>query len=149
MRNKVFLRIIIGFILGAIIGNLIALFTNNFKIVAVEFEESVGIVWAVILQTLFSGLMGMSGIGGMSVYEKEEWGLLKATLIHYLMILIADLLSFFILKWLPFTFINFLIIFGVCTITFFIIWLIMYLRWKKIVKEMNEDLDTYKNNLND
>lgn len=51
---------------------------------------------------------------------------------------------FTILQWVPFTFVNCLVIAVIVIVVFAIIWLIMYLMWKNEVQKMNEDLKAYR-----
>ena len=148
MKNKLVKLMIIGFILGIIVGNLIALLTSFFddsvRIVAKELSDSLGLGWAIFLQTILSGIFGLVCFGGVYFYEIESWSLLASTIAHFISMLITAFITAFTLRWIPFTWYGFLIIFGYILICFFIVWFIMYFRWKKNIKEMNEDLQKYK-----
>ncbi|HHX70117.1 MAG TPA: DUF3021 domain-containing protein [Gallicola sp.] len=149
MKRKLIIRIILGFIVGAIIGNLITLLVNlgygeKASIVSPHQVEAIGKLWAIILQTILSGLLGVTGVGGIYFYDIESWSLLKSTIAHSLSILIGFIVVFPVLKWVPFTFWSCLIIAIIVSVVYALIWLIMYLIWKKEVEKMNEDLKSYK-----
>ncbi|NMA05485.1 MAG: DUF3021 domain-containing protein [Acholeplasmataceae bacterium] len=150
MKRKLIIRIVIGFIVGAIMGNLITLFVNlgygeGAKVVSEHQVEAFGgYGLAVIFQTLLSGLLGILCIGGISFYDIESWSLLKATIAHSMSILFGFILVFTLLKWVPATLISCLVIATIVIVIYALIWLIMYLIWKKEVEKMNEDLKAYK-----
>ncbi len=149
MKRKIIIRLILGFIVGAIMGNLITLLVNlgygeAVSVVSPHQVEALGHSLAIVLQTILSGLLGVVCIGGISFYDIESWSLLKATIAHSVPILIGFILVFTILQWVPFTFVNCLIIAVIVIVVYAIIWLIMYLMWKNEVKKMNEDLKAYR-----
>ena len=148
MKNKLVKRMIIGFVLGITVGNLIAFLTSFFddsvRLVAKELSDSLGLGWAIVVQSILSGIFGLVCFGGISFYEIESWGLLASTVAHFVSMLVSALITAFTLRWIPFKWYGFLIIFGYILICFFIVWFIMYFRWKKNIKEMNEDLQKYK-----
>ncbi|MGI6781725.1 MAG: DUF3021 domain-containing protein [Acholeplasmataceae bacterium] len=149
MKKILIIRIVLGFIVGAIMGNLITLLVNlgygeGASVVSPHQVEALGEVLAIILQTILSGLLGIIGFGGISFYDIESWSLLKATIAHSVSILIGFIVVFTVLQWVPFTFVSCLIIAVIVLVVYAIIWLIMYLIWKKEVEKMNEDLKAYK-----
>ena len=78
-------------------------------------------------------------MGGSIVYQFERWGLLKATLVHYTLTLAAFLITNAALNWFPASVLAIVLI--LFTVVYFIIWLVQYLRWKKTIQEMNQDLE--------
>ena len=148
MKRIVIKRLVIGFILGAIIGNAIAiissLFYGKFAIISGSLRNSVGPVGGIIVQSLLSGLIGMAGIGGMSFYDIDKWSLLSVTAAHFISIMITFTIAYFVLGWGDRSWLLYLIMVLIEALIFFIIWLVIYSGWKKTVKEMNEDLEKYK-----
>ncbi len=148
MKKKIIIRIVVGFIVGALMGNLITLFVNlgygeEVSIVSPHQAEALGIALAITIQTILSGLLGVIGIGGLSFYDIDSWSLLKATVAHSMTILVGFIFVFTVLQWVPFTFVSCLVIAIIVIVVYALIWGIMYLAWEKEVKKMNEDLKTY------
>ena len=146
-KKKVLLRLLFGFLYGAVIGNLIALFFGLLwgdGIVARELSDAVGLAGAVILQTFLSGILGTVSIGGMLFYKIDSWSLAKATALHFLSIAVCFVGVSMLLRWFPLRFSNYAIALGVMAFLFAVIWIVMDLRWKKEVKKMNEELDAYQ-----
>lgn len=134
----------IGFLLGIVIGNLIAFLTGNSDTGGITFapqkllDMSGGnAVIAMLLQSLFSGLYGAVCFAGMSFYEIERMPLAVATALHCALIVLLFIPIAFLLGWVS-QIETQLIISGIQLVCFFIIWLIMYAGFKKQVKELNE-----------
>ena len=140
----------IGFLMGMVIGNMIAWLTSagGGAFYSAEFASRLGgMVPAAILQTLLSGLLGAGSMGSTVVYEIERWPLALSTAAHYLIIEAFYVPVALLLEWvdsLP----ALLISMGIQLIIFFIIWLIMYLRYKAQVRELNELLKKGKGGKN-
>ena len=151
-KKKFVVHLVVGFIVGAAIGNLIAflmsVFTGEhgetYNIVATQLAEKIGLAGAIVLQTFLCGLFGLGSIGGMLLYEIDKWSLAKATIVHYVLIEGCFVGCSLILYWFPMQFIYYAISIGAMTVGFIIIWLFMYFAWKKEVKKMNEELNEYK-----
>ena len=143
MANKIIRRIIISFIIGAVLGNVIAYLSTGFQmVIAPELKDSVGTVAGIIIQSVLSGFIGIGGIGGMALYDIESWGITKATIVHYISVMTAFVISATICKWG--TFGQILILCLIETIIFFMIWLFMCLVWKRSIRDLNENLEKYR-----
>ena len=134
----------IGFLLGIVIGNLIAFLTGNSDTGGITFapqkllDMSGGnAVIAMLLQSLFSGLYGAVCFAGMSFYEIERMPLAVATALHCALIVLLFIPIALLLGWVS-QIETQLMISGIQLVCFFIIWLIMYAGFKKQVKELNE-----------
>ena len=134
----------IGFLLGIVIGNLIAFLTGNSDTGGITFapqkllDMSGGnAVIAMLLQSLFSGFYGAVCFAGMSFYEIERMPLAVATALHCALIVLLFIPIALLLGWVS-QIETQLIISGIQLVCFFIIWLIMYAGFKKQVKELNE-----------
>ena len=150
--KKLIILLVVGFFAGAVLGNVIALIIGLLSgsdggIVARELSGAIGQAGAIILQTIICGVFGLVSVGGMYLYEIDSWSLFTATLVHFLSIAGCYVGASVILYWLPPLFIYYLISIGAMAVGFAIIWLIMYFRWKKDVKDMNNDLEKYKENV--
>lgn len=134
----------IGFLIGIVIGNLIAFLTGNSDTGGVTFApqkllDMVGgkAIVAMLLQSLFSGLYGAACFAGMSFYEIERMPLAAATALHCALIILLFVPISLCLGWVS-KIETLLMISGIQLVCFFIIWLIMYAGFKKQVKELNE-----------
>ena len=134
----------IGFLLGIVIGNLIAILTGNSDTGGVTFAPQKLLdmaggkaIVAMLLQSLFSGLYGAACFAGMSLYEIERMPLAAATALHCALIILLFVPISLCLGWVS-KIETLLMISGIQLVCFFIIWLIMYAGFKKQVKELNE-----------
>ncbi len=134
----------IGFLIGMVVGNVIAILTGNSATGGVTFASPQllnmaggnGVV-AMLLQSLFSGLYGAACFAGMSFYEIERMPLAAATALHCALIVLLFIPIALLLGWVS-DIVTLLIISGMQLVGFFIIWLIMYFGYKKQIRELNE-----------
>jgi cytosine/uracil/thiamine/allantoin permease len=144
MLTKIIKLACIGFLIGAVIGNLIAILTGTSGSGGITFASKQLLdmsggspVIAMILQSVFSGLYGALCFIGIAFYDIERLPLALATSAHCALIILTFIPISLFLGWTN-DIISVLIIASVQFIAFFIIWLIMYLVYKKQVKELNE-----------
>ena len=152
MIIKTIKRMITGFIFGMAIGNLIPIAFSYYYspdsvlIFADSLLAKAGSqAGALALQTFMTGLYGAICFGGMSLYELESWPLIAATFTHYIIILITFVVIGRYLGWISLTVGDVGFMFILLTIGFFIIWLIMYLKYQSEVRELNKLLLTPEN----
>ena len=134
----------IGFLIGMVVGNLIAILTGNSGTGGVTFASpqlldmagGSGTV-AMLLQSIFSGIYGAVCFAGMSFYEIERMPLAAATALHCALIVLLFIPIALLLGWVS-DIGTLLIISGMQLVGFFIIWLIMYFGYKKQIRELNE-----------
>ena len=134
----------IGFLIGMVVGNLIAILTGNADTGGVTFASPrlLGLAGgsgtaAMLLQSLFSGLYGAVCFAGMSFYEIERMPLAVATALHCSLIVLLFIPIALLLGWVS-DIGTLLIISGMQRVGFIIIWLIMYFGYKKQIRELNE-----------
>ena len=134
----------IGFLIGVVIGNLIAILTGNSDTGGVTFASKKlldmsggSATLAMILQSLFSGLYGAACFAGMSFYEIERIPLALATALHCATIILLFIPISLLLGWVE-DILSLLIIMAIQIVVFFIIWLILYFGYKKQIRELNE-----------
>ena len=96
------------------------------------------------LYLALSGLLGAVGMGGTTVYSLEHWCLLRCTATHFVITLSVYCAVGFTLGWLdlrdpvtPYMFLGYVI-------AYFVIWMVMYLRYKRQIRRINEALRTWK-----
>lgn len=139
MRKKVLILLLIGFCSGLVVGNIIPYFSSGcvFPWVADTFAARIGNgVAAFVLQTVLSGLYGAACMAGIALYDIEDWSILRATLVHYAIVIVGYLIISLLLDWNA-RIAELIIILGIMTVIFAAIWLVMYLIYRKQVKELN------------
>lgn len=136
--KKALLLSAIGFVIGVLIG-VMFLYMNDPK----PFSGSISTL-AIVLHLLVSGIYGGLVWGTTVVYDIEHWSILRATLVHFL-ITCGSFCCFYALgvalDWIGLPPIGVILIFAAAFIgVYFIIWLIMYLSYRRKIRKLNEDL---------
>ena len=142
----------IGFLIGVVIGDLIAFLTGTSSTGGVTFASQQlldmsggSAVVAMLLQSLFSGLYGAVCFAGMSFYVVDRLPLAAATALHCAAIVLLFVPISMLLGWTN-SIVENLIIMGIQLVAFFIIWLIMNAIYKKQVRELNEMQENLRKN---
>ena len=125
MAKKAMLLGLIGYIAGCIIGLCFALQREGFTL-----ASSLPVI-------LMGGIPGAIAMGTAVIYDIEEWSLLRATVTHFLIVMVALLLACFVLKWFEPWSAPFWIMLAAELVGYIIIWLIIYLCYKKQVRKLN------------
>ncbi len=145
MRKRILKLVAIGFLGGMVMGNLIAYLTGgsfvNQKLLSLYGSEA----GSVILQTLLSGLLGAIAMGGTEVYELERWPLALSSLTHYGMIVVTYTAIALSLGWVGGA-AELLITIFIQTAAYAAIWMVIFLRYKRKVRELNELLENSNRN---
>ncbi len=149
MNRHQIAKLVTGLVSGAAAVNIITLLINyslrgQWLPCMPELINNMGQSRAVILQTVLGGLFGMVALGGTCVYDIEKWSLLRASLVHCLLILITYINVGLVLYWLSFHIIPILIMSGIIILVYALIWLVMYTRWKREIREINMLVEKYK-----
>ena len=97
-----------------------------------------------ILFLLAGGLNGAVCMGFSAVYDVERWSVTRATVTHFA-ITMCSLWSLALVQgWFPETAASFLVVQACFTAAYFVIWLAMYLSWRREVRRMNLELEEWK-----
>lgn len=134
----------IGFLIGVVVGNLIAILTGNSDTGGVTFASSQLLdmaggsgTTAMLLQSLFSGIYGALCFAGMTLYDVDRLPLAAATALHCALIVLLFIPISLLLGWVG-SIVETVIIASIQIAAFFMIWLILWAIYKKQVKELNE-----------
>lgn len=128
LKEKFLINSLIGIILGMIVG-------LGFWMMDPSNPEG----RSFILHMIMSGLHGMIPCGAATVYDIEDWGLTKSTVVHA-SITLATILGIEIpMKWFE-PGVEFAIAMAIYVVIYAIIWLVNYLYWKHTVSKMNDQL---------
>ena len=100
--------------------------------------------WAEVLYYAYCGLMGAVNMGGQVIYEIEEWGVTRCTVVHFLLSM-TTLAGLFLSMGHPMPGDDtFWIMLAACVMAYFIIWLIYYTAYRRKIRQMNEELKKWR-----
>lgn len=131
LGSKLAIKTLSGLVLGMIIGVAFWMITG----------PSLGNMYntALVLHLVVSGLLGMICMGSSIVYDIDRWGLLKATIVHYLACMSSFSAASVILSWFP-TWKSFAVMGIIMTLVYAGIWIGESLHWKRTINGLNEQL---------
>lgn len=101
---------------------------------------------AITVQTLLSGLYGAATFSGMLLYELDRWSLVRATLVHYLIVAVPYAPLALLLGWAE-TAGDVLVMEGIQLAAFLLIWLVMSLWTKARIRMLNNLLKHKEENI--
>lgn len=130
--KKAVLLFVTGFVLGLLIAACFAL-ADRVPLAFMGFRDR----WAIVVYFLYCGLMGAVNMGTMVLYDIERWGLTRTTVTHLLIVMTMMFILFFSLG-MPRN--AFLIMMVAAVAAYFLIWLGLYLSYRREVRKMNDDL---------
>lgn len=149
MKSKILKLALIGFVLGMLIGNLISYLSADKSaeplviVSQVLIRRTGSVEAAMIVNTLLSGILGAVCMAGVIFHDPEvyDWGLTKAAVLHFLLILAVNIPIALYCGWLKPGFPDLLIWVSFMALSYFIVWLIMFLRYRKETEELNRMLN--------
>ena len=147
MKKKLILRGILGIPIGITIGYLITIFislglANGYYSPCVpELISMMGSeIRAVIVQSVFSGILGAGFAASSVIWEIDHWSLVKQTGIYFAIASLLMLPIAYLAYWMEHSVVGFLSYFGIFILIFAMIWAIQFAIGKYNVKKMNEKL---------
>ena len=126
----------LGFILGILIGLIITAATGS--------QNQEQQISSITLYLFTCGLLGAINMAATVVYSIEHWGLLRTTLTHFCISMGTLCIIGFSVGWLNIHDTVTWIILIISIIVYFIIWFIMYWRYKQKIKKINDALGRWK-----
>lgn len=154
MKKKIFIRALVGAPIGVFISYMItimiSLAVGNGTYYPAAFELTASCeneINAVIIQLVGSLVFGAICGGASVIWEIEEWGLMKMTLVHLAVFCIPTFPIALLLRWIPIytvagTILYFVIFFGI----YLMIWLFRYFPMRAKVRKMNERIKELRDN---
>ena len=138
MLVKTLKRAGLGFFIGVFVGNVISALSGWPDAFVTEklLAMTGGLASAVLVQTLLSGVLGAVSFAGVSLYDVESWPLLRIAIVHYLIIEAAYMPIAFFLGWLSAA-MEALIWLLISAVAYLIIYIIMWLIYRRQVRELN------------
>lgn len=131
LKEKLFLRALLGAVIAMLICAAICAFGGNG-------EDLIARPAWFFLQFVGSAIFGAVANGSAVIYEIENWSILKATAVHYIIAMGAFVITSLLLDWFEIQ--ELLIVFAAMTGAYVLIWLVNYIKGKREVRRMNEGL---------
>lgn len=132
--------ITIGYLI-TVVGSAIAAPDNVYSPVVPAFAEAMGgQIQAVGLQTLLCAVMGFTFGGMRVVFDKDDWSMLKQTLVYFLVTGTVAIVSAYVCCWMEHTVwgvVRYLLIF---IAVFLVVWFILYSLARRDAGELNAGL---------
>ncbi len=148
MRKKVLSRCILGAPLGLALSYMITVVISltlndgNYYAVVPELIMDCGSeIGAVLLQTALSLIYGAAWAGASTIWDIEEWSILRQTAIHLGVCSIATFPIAYFTRWMSHDLKGILTYFGLFLCIYVIIWLIQYSALRRRVKRINEKIN--------
>ena len=136
--RKISILAIIGFVIGIIVS---LCFGWGFFREIKEGKETIG---TFIRFLIIGGINGMICMGSTQVYDIESWSILRCTVTHFLITATSYFTMGCLQGWMNMGDISVVIITICILVGYFFIWLIMYLRYNREIRKMNEELKKMK-----
>ena len=93
-----------------------------------------------IMYLVTANIVGLIFSFASFIFVKEEWSILKQTMIHFIVLLGTFLPTAIWIGWVPNRFGPILVCIGSFIVIYFIIWLMMTLYWKRKIEKLNHQL---------
>lgn len=137
-RKRTAILAAIGFALGLLVGLCFLAHSGSREYYAHHGPGRLALYLAL------SGALGAVNVGTTTIYSLERWGLLRCTLTHFLIAMTTYCMVGFVLGWLSLGEPATLWMLAVCTVVYFIVWLVMYLIYKRQIRRINAALQRWK-----
>lgn len=145
MIGKILKRAGLGFLLGVAVNSLIKALTYETDPVTLILLERIGSLRsAMLLELVLVGLYGAICMAGTLLYDADRLPLSLATLLHCLMCILPFAPLALFLGWCT-RLGDVLIMSGFQLVAFFLIWLILYVSYRREIRELNKMQKDYLN----
>ena len=138
MKKRFWKMAALGFLLGVAVNSLISALAAGGSPVAPELLERIGSLrWAMLLEFVLVGVCGAACMAGTVLYDAERLPLAAATALHCAICVGLFIPMALFLGWCS-SAAEVLIMAGCQLFVFFLIWLILYIRYRKEIRQLNE-----------
>ena len=131
LRDKFIMKALWGTVIGLIVGIIMWMISGR----SIGGAESVKF----IAHLVGSALLGLISMGSSVVYDIESWGILRPTILHYVLCMTIFVTDSTLLGWFPETGILLTAVL-IMTVIYAMIWVGEYLYWKRTIASVNEQL---------
>lgn len=147
MKKKILFRILWGFPCGMALGQIITILTSltfgdggYYPCVPELISMTGSEIAAIALQAFLCGILGAGFAAASTIWEIENWGLLKQTAVYFLIDALLMMPIAYAACWMEHSVQGVLSYFGIFVLIFAVIWVIEYaVAWWN-VKKMNRSL---------
>ncbi len=147
MKKQIFKRCLSGVMSGIAIGYIISIISSliygdgNYYPCVPSFVQQVGnTINAVLIQTIFCGIIGAISSGASIIWDLEKWSLLKQTLIYLIVELITVIPIAYYLHWVNGSVKETFIFVFIFVFIFMIIWYAIFLYNKIKFNQINKKI---------
>lgn len=147
MKKEILKRCLFGAPLGLSISTVITIAISLFygdghyhAVVPALSQQMGSEINAVVLQAVLSLLYGAAWAGASTIWDAEQWSLLKMTLVHLLVTSLATFPIAYFARWMPHNTTGILLYIGIFFVIYVAIWVSQYRAMKKRIAAMNEKL---------
>lgn len=137
-------RSLLGAVLGVFISQALGIFISAcindgaYYAVVPELTEMLGNeVLAVFVQTVCSLIYGAVFGGASVIWEKDNWSILKQTVIHFVIVSAVTFPVAYITGWMEHSVLGVLVYYVIFATTYAFIWFSQYMAMRKRIKELN------------
>jgi hypothetical protein len=97
---------------------------------------------AVLLQAVSSLVFGAAWAGASVIWEKENWSILKQSVLHLVISSVATFPIAYLMRWMSHDVKGILLYFGIFFGIYIAIWLSQYSSMKKRIQQINEKINS-------
>lgn len=145
MKKKLIFRCLLGASVGLSISTIITIIISftigdgKFYPVVPELITDCGNeLNAMVLQSICSLLYGAAWSGAAAIWEKEDWSLLRQTILHLILCSAATFPIAYFMRWIPHNITGFTLYFSIFFGIYLFIWFSQYFTIKKRIRQINE-----------
>lgn len=142
--KKIILRCLSGALFGVAFGYMITVIISlmiadgNFYPVVPRLEVDLGSQMnAVLIQTILCLVYGAAWAGASLVWEREDWSLLRQTVVHFVICSLATFPIAYLLQWMRHSVSGVMLYFAIFIVIYAIIWFTQYSSMKKRIAQIN------------
>ena len=141
MKKTVLARSLLGFPLGVFIAQtlliIISLIQGAYTPVEIHLVQQMGVLPAVILQYVLSGILGAAFGGASCIWVMQDWSLLKQTSLHFAVSVVAMFPIGWLNWWMPHNIIGALIYIAIFVAIYVVIYTVCFFVWKNKIQKMD------------
>lgn len=148
MKKKLFTRALMGFPIGIAVSYLITILISV-SLGATEYAPCVpelairmgGEMHAVVLQAVFSGILGAVLAAASVIWEIEDWSIAKQTGVYFGVVSAAMLPTAYLNYWMEHSLKGVLVYIGIFMLIFIVVWTAQYFFWKRKIEKLNRGIN--------
>ena len=148
MKKKTLIYCLLGFPIGVCINQILSLLisalvsggTQYYPVTPSLQAAAGGVLAGVLLQFIFSGLLGAASVGLTVIFQMERWSIAKQTFLHFLGLGLVFFPISFLAGWMPPSTTGVLLFIGIFILVYLTMWLAQYLYWRQALRRLNQSL---------